>query len=283
MIASYFIDKARTKLADEIEVGREPRWSRDQLLSGLNEALQDISNRYHLSKVNSSMDITAFQADYDMSKSIGEINRAEYTPTGVLKTTSRHQMDKKFGKDWGLKTGTPIFLVADETDLGHFTLYPAPDDKQFTEQVLTLNPLDTFGETTEVFYDGEFRTIAWFQAEGYVEDLSQYYGLTTIKSISLIKRHKLKLWYDSLVVNLTIGQNVPIADRIQTAVINYIVHYALLIGNDSENRNLSKTFFVLYSDAIADLEAQTHNSGVKSSTGSAFNNGFSHEANQARN
>lgn len=278
MLASKFITKARIKLADTIVPGRTPRWTDEELLEGLNEGLQTIFNDFKIHKTKTSFVPTPFQGDYDVSDTISEITRVEYGDTGRINFRSREELDEH-NPQWPTVVGDPKYVITDLTDGGLFSLYPKPDNKQFNNTAYNIISTGNFGALTTIDYNGTPKTIDQLLAEGTVQasDYTGLYGIPDIDLVVIKELFEAKVWGYEAYKTVTIGLHVPIDRRLNIALVDYIISYALGIGYDTENRDLSKRYLSKFLMRCKSIEKKVRNSGGRRHSYSDYNNGFNQE------
>lgn len=307
-LASYYLSRARTKLGDDKPSGTEDtnRWSDAVLLEFLNEGVEKLASMYRLAQRNVSVEVVEGKADYDFTDIAYEISRVEFYGRGKLIFISRLELDRLYnsgdlysqsntialgtgnsGSNWQEHTGTPTHVVYDKTDVGKVRLYPVPDEEAIDRLRASLISEPAFGETVDLEANGLNSSLNDLIAYDKLGDVTLpaagSFGIPVLADITIPEPSPLQIFFDAKFPEYSIGKSVEIDDRLKTPLVNYIIAEALLIGNDTENRDLARVYMGKFEDAVEKIQEMSENEGADRDYTVDYNNGFNLEDLAAHN
>lgn len=232
------------------------RWSDEDLLSVLQDALNDIAVHTRIFKTSYVIDLFYGQYLYTMPDEYFELQRAIYAGK-PLPVISQEEAVHMFGHDWRSHSTTSELSHLIKTDIQQdaIQVYPRPYIKEL--DLAEFEP-DVFGfEEGIATYTtvGEYGIAGTLADAAYLDATDEYGVISEMKSKQTIILQYTKRPQGPISLEGTI----PLPNIFDNALKSYIIAHSLLNDLDSENRQAGASELSLYSRELERMQESSAN------------------------
>ncbi len=270
---NYYLSKARAILGDKIASGTENRWDSTDLLDFLNRGIEEIFTFENLAKGSRIIVIQDGKPHLALTEFALSVSRAELRDGAFLPFITRKELDVLDSK-WSQLKGKPEALIYDQTDVGNLQIFPIPKDAEL--DITHYPPTAMGGEYTDT-YLGQDLSPNEIELQGATHT-DDFFGIPTIVGASAVESWEVRIFYNRRAKEYTDQEEIDVDSRLQTALIHFIVHEALLLGNDTENRDLGMLYYKKFRNRIEQLDKLSNDRGGDRMDSSTYNTGFNLDA-----